>query len=267
MSADIWMPWFPGDYQRDTQHLTTLEHGAYRLLIDACWCRGGTLPNDDGDLARIVHLQPQEWLAIRSRIAAFFNCDNGEWTHNRITRELDRARANSESQKTRTEAARKALQKKHGIVTKTVTDIVTKSTPPPPPPPPLTSASAPSPAPERESGRFAPPSLESVKLNASKIGLPDTEAIKFHAYYESNGWRVGRNPMKSWQAAMIHWRGNWQERNNGSKTQISVGNSPKGFDRSKGTHNEGTAKSYNYQAFQKARQIRDARRGELDKVP
>jgi hypothetical protein len=30
----------------------------------------------------------------------------------------------------------------------------------------------------------------------------------FHAYYESNGWRVGKNPMKSWKAAIITWKNN-----------------------------------------------------------
>jgi len=34
-------------------------------------------------------------------------------------------------------------------------------------------------------GGFAPPSIEEVKLAAAKIGLPDTEAVKFHAHYES----------------------------------------------------------------------------------
>lgn len=37
-------------------------------------------------------------------------------------------------------------------------------------------------------------------------GLSDLEADKFLAYYESNGWRVGRNPMKSWKAAVAGWK-------------------------------------------------------------
>jgi hypothetical protein len=28
----------------------------------------------------------------------------------------------------------------------------------------------------------------------------------FHAYYESNGWKVGKNPMKSWKAACKTWQ-------------------------------------------------------------
>jgi len=31
------------------------------------------------------------------------------------------------------------------------------------------------------------------------------EAEKFVNYYESNGWKVGKNPMKSWGAAANNW--------------------------------------------------------------
>lgn len=144
--TDVWMPWYIDDYQRDTQHLTTLEHGAYRLLIDACWCRGGNLPNNDADLARICRLFPQEWQEIRPRIEPFFNTDNGEWTHNRVTRELKKARKCAEDKKLRTEETRRVLQQKRESVTDTVTDSVTGTvtgvpTPTPTPTPtPLTNS-------------------------------------------------------------------------------------------------------------------------------
>jgi uncharacterized protein YdaU (DUF1376 family) len=150
MKIDIWMPWYPGDYQRDTQHLTTLEHGAYRLLIDACWCRGGMLPNDDGDLARIVHLQPSEWLSIRSRIASFFIDSDGHWTHNRVTRELNNAKNNANAQQKRTESARRALQSKREAVTNTVTEHVTMSSSPSPSPSPTLSIELPHGFPKNE---------------------------------------------------------------------------------------------------------------------
>jgi len=63
----------------------------------------------------------------------------------------------------------------------------------------------------RKGNRFEQPTLEAMKLHAAKIGLPDAEAEKCWHYYESNGWRVGRNPMRSWASAMINWRKNWQE--------------------------------------------------------
>lgn len=65
---------------------------------------------------------------------------------------------------------------------------------------------------DTHSRRFVKPTPEEVALHAAKIGLPTSEAERFVAYYESNGWRVGRNPMRSWQAALVNWRKNWEER-------------------------------------------------------
>lgn len=98
MKSDIWYPHYIGDYQRDTQHLTTLEHGAYRLLLDTCYTSNGRLPDDDGDLSRIAKLSLSDWQAIRSRIAVFFQkhpSDNGTagfWTHKRVLAELEKSR-------------------------------------------------------------------------------------------------------------------------------------------------------------------------------
>lgn len=56
--------------------------------------------------------------------------------------------------------------------------------------------------------------LEAVKLAAAKCGLPDREAEKFFNYYMSNGWRVGKNPMKSLPHAIANWKRNHEEKNN-----------------------------------------------------
>ena len=42
---------------------------------------------------------------------------------------------------------------------------------------------------------------------AIRIGIDQAkiEAEKFVNYYESNGWKVGKNPMKSWGAAANNW--------------------------------------------------------------
>ena len=49
--------------------------------------------------------------------------------------------------------------------------------------------------------RFSPPDVETVKSYFAEKGGTEGQAIRFHAYYESNGWKVGRNPMKNWKAA------------------------------------------------------------------
>lgn len=66
---------------------------------------------------------------------------------------------------------------------------------------------------DKDPSKQIPPSLEAIKEYAAAQGLPEEEAIKFHGYYTSNGWRVGKNPMKSWHGAIATWRGNWREQN------------------------------------------------------
>lgn len=56
------------------------------------------------------------------------------------------------------------------------------------------------------------PTLGQVKKEAAQMGLPPREAESFFYYYESNGWRVGKNPMKCWRSALAGWRVRWQGR-------------------------------------------------------
>ena len=60
-------------------------------------------------------------------------------------------------------------------------------------------------APKSPRVRFQKPTVEELTAEAIKIGLPLPEVDKFLNYYESNGWKVGKNPMKSWSAAMKGW--------------------------------------------------------------
>lgn len=53
--------------------------------------------------------------------------------------------------------------------------------------------------------RFHPPDVEEVKGYFAGKGGTDGQAERFYAYYESNGWKVGRNPMKNWKAAASGW--------------------------------------------------------------
>lgn len=64
---------------------------------------------------------------------------------------------------------------------------------------------------------FKKPTIEEVKSEFSRILMPMTEAERFFHYYESNGWKVGKNPMKSWTSAVVNWRKNYQDKNEPSK--------------------------------------------------
>ena len=52
--------------------------------------------------------------------------------------------------------------------------------------------------------RFVKPTLEEVQAYITEKGL-NVNAEKFIDYYESNGWKVGRNPMKDWKATARRW--------------------------------------------------------------
>ena len=56
----------------------------------------------------------------------------------------------------------------------------------------------------KKSGAFAPPSLAEVERWADEEGWP-IDAGRFIAFYASNGWRVGKNPMRDWRAAAEGW--------------------------------------------------------------
>lgn len=43
--------------------------------------------------------------------------------------------------------------------------------------------------------------------------LPRKECEKFMDFYESKGWKVGKNPMVSWMGALRNWRRTWMENN------------------------------------------------------
>ena len=97
MSALPYIPLFVADYLADTSHLSTLEHGAYLLLIMNYWQRGSALPAGDGQLCRIARLTAKEWSAVKPAIAPFFEEVDGEWSHGRIEAELAKVRSKSET--------------------------------------------------------------------------------------------------------------------------------------------------------------------------
>ena len=53
--------------------------------------------------------------------------------------------------------------------------------------------------------RFVKPTVAEVSEYAAEIGNPLFDALHFVDYYESNGWKVGRNPMKDWKATVRNW--------------------------------------------------------------
>lgn len=89
MTATPWLPFYVRDYLADTMHLSRDEHGAYLLLLMACWQRGGKLPDDDRELARITKcVDLEDWKNLCSKMAFFFKISGGFWRQKRLSREF-----------------------------------------------------------------------------------------------------------------------------------------------------------------------------------
>jgi hypothetical protein len=66
------------------------------------------------------------------------------------------------------------------------------------------------PAPQKKgsrAGKFLKPTLEEIRAYCAERGnIVDPE--KWFDYYTANGWKVGKNPMKNWKAAVRRWEKN-----------------------------------------------------------
>ena len=56
--------------------------------------------------------------------------------------------------------------------------------------------------------KFIRPTYDEVDMYAKEIGFLNLDSGKFIDHYESNGWLVGKNPMKDWKAAIRTWKRN-----------------------------------------------------------
>ena len=52
--------------------------------------------------------------------------------------------------------------------------------------------------------RFVKPTIEEVEAYCQERGK-GVDAQRWYDYYSSNGWKVGKNPMKDWKAAVRTW--------------------------------------------------------------
>lgn len=93
MAAPPYMKLYVGDYHGDTTHLSTVEHGAYLLLLMAMWRAGGKLPRDDRRLAALTKLSAEGWADIKPVMMEFFKVSGGSITHKRIVSEIGKYEA------------------------------------------------------------------------------------------------------------------------------------------------------------------------------
>lgn len=76
-----------GDYAKDTAHLTIIEHGAYRLLLDRYYGTEQGIPADQAH--RIARARSkEEKQAVDAVLQEFFILTDGVWKNNRAEQEI-----------------------------------------------------------------------------------------------------------------------------------------------------------------------------------
>lgn len=134
------MPLWTDAYLADTGHLTTLEHGAYFLLLMAMW-RSPTksLPVDDVRLARICRLALHQWRRIKPTILEFLTLDEESmtYTQGRLRDESRAVEQKRESQRTNAKAKwRKYRETRDAVASKRQSQTDASLNPYPLPPTP-----------------------------------------------------------------------------------------------------------------------------------
>lgn len=96
-------PWFPDAHIADTGMLTLEEQGAYRLLLDHLWIKGGTLRDDDKEIARLLRISIRRWLKIKPRLEGYLLFSENKITQKRVQRDyqkaVDKSKTNAENGK------------------------------------------------------------------------------------------------------------------------------------------------------------------------
>lgn len=89
---------------------------------------------------------------------------------------------------------------------------------------------------KKTASRFMPPTIEQVRAYVQEMKFSHVDPERFIDYYTSNGWKVGRNPMKDWKATVRNWESK-NKPNTGSAQSLGVGE----FINSKGIRTYGTS--------------------------
>ena len=87
--SDFWYAWDSGSYAKKTAHLSMIQHGAYRLLLDHYYNNGGPIVANAEQLLRVCRaFASAEREAIDVVLAEFFELRDGRYHHSRCDEEI-----------------------------------------------------------------------------------------------------------------------------------------------------------------------------------
>ena len=192
-------PFHVGDYKSHTDHLTPKEDICYRRLLDHYYLHESPIANDMPAVARHIKMRDSEEV-IKAILVEFFELRGEYWHSSRADREI--AAYASKSEKARKSAGSRwgnanalrthcdgiATVECDGIatITNTNTNIVKAKT---------------------TRKKFVRPKAQEVTDYARSIGF-ELDGEQFVAYYQTRGWKVGKDMMVDWQSAVVTWKKN-----------------------------------------------------------
>lgn len=223
-------PFHLGDYAKDTAHLTMLEDGAYRRLLDLYYTRERPLPGDLKMIYRLCRARTkQEREAINSVLQEFFVDKENQFTHNRCEKEIETLKVKKLA--AQTNGAKGGRPKRQGLQPDSTVneenplgfqdepngfavgfENETEGKAPNPNPNPNPNNQTPK-AKKSKSARSplsaSPPTFDQVLELFNRSSLAESEwvceAEKFFDYYESGGWMRKGDEIYSLQALVDSW--------------------------------------------------------------
>ncbi len=193
-----------GDYSRRTSRLSLLEDLAYRRLLDLCYLSEQPLNGCSTDVARDVGMaecQPEVDYVLRK----FFTEFDGGWVNDRASEEIEFYQSKKKMASKAGKASGKARKLKASEQTfndrsTNVQPTINQQ--------PITNNHKPltiNKEPVKKKGFIKPSISELITEFSNRVTDPSQQAETFLNYYESNGWKVGKNAMKSWKHAVTNW--------------------------------------------------------------
>ena len=91
MSKMPMQQWYPDAHIADTANLTLEEQGAYRLLMDNMWIKGGCIRNDDKEVARMLRISVKRWKKLKCKLVDYLIIDLGIISQKRVQKDYKRA--------------------------------------------------------------------------------------------------------------------------------------------------------------------------------
>jgi uncharacterized protein YdaU (DUF1376 family) len=191
-----------GDYHKKAGRLSILEHGAYTLLIDACYDRE-RFPTIGEAIDWAWASTDEEKQAVESVLRRFFTLEDGVYVQGRIMEEIAAYHENSKINK---RIAIDREEKKRSVMNESCTKREPTVNEPPPNHKPLTINQEPLREEQAVRKNFKAPAPQEVLEYANSIGF-EIDHEHFVTYYTAQGWKLSNGvAMEDWQATIQNWK-------------------------------------------------------------